>query len=123
MKEPSVQRPTFLGHKMRWVSSSMDGGSVYWGHCWKYQSPSGKLSVRAWPAQPNQNDEEIVDEPEVRLDFKLKMETAAIDTIFLGKYHTHKELLRLLERAEKNVKRLFRHVKSDYTRLKEVLDD
>jgi hypothetical protein len=122
MKEPNVNpKPTFLGHRMKWVASTRDGGSVYFGHCWKYKSSKGKLVVRAWPTEPNTNDETYTDPPEVRLEFTLKMEDDMTETMFVGRCRTHNELLRLLSRAEREVRKLFKRVELDYDVLKEIV--
>jgi hypothetical protein len=122
MKEPDIHpKPTFMGHEMKWVSKYSDG-SCYWGHCWKYTGPGGKLVVRAWPTQPNQNDDQFIDPPEVRLDFELKIKDNETETIFEGRCKTHNELLRLLQRAERQFKRLYLRVESDLQTLQDVME-
>jgi hypothetical protein len=110
-----------MGHDMKWIGGTMDGGSVYWGHCWKYKSPNEKLIVRAWPTEPNCNDESRTDPPEVRLEFRLKMDDDETETIFVGRCRTHNELLHVLQRAEGQVRKLYKRIESDYRVLRAIV--
>ena len=118
MKEPTDKpKPTFFGHKMTWVKSAMPH---FWGSFWMWKSKDGKVSVRAWPAQHTENDDEgYVEVPEVYI-----MSTAVdVGGWHRGRYKTHKELLRALKSAEASVRIHFKEVEREYKILLEMVGE
>ena len=112
MKEPKVSpKPTFCGHKMEWVERAMPN---YFGSFWMYRSKDRKVVVRAWPAQKTENDDWVMP-PEVLMVIDHAHEE------FVGRYKTHKELLRVLKRAESELMRQYKEAAKEYKMLLEVV--
>lgn len=107
VKRPTDKpEPTFCGHKMKW----------FFGSFWKHRSPDGEVVVRAWPAQKDdEQGDERVEPPEVYLVTPTQGEW------FKGKYRTHKELLRVLARAERELLRAYKDVAEEYKTLLKVV--
>jgi hypothetical protein len=118
VKEPDVTpKPTFFGHPMTWVGSKKP---TFFGSFWRYRSPSGKIVVRAWPSQLDDDFRNHQLSPEVNLSMDV---AGDFESWFEGKYHTHKALLRALRRAESEARRAFKEFSRYYNILKEVVDD
>lgn len=107
---PPTAAPTFFRKSMVWVGSEKP---LYIGSFWKYRSEDGKVQVRAWPAQKEEDGDHIYP-PEICVT------TTDGSYNIQGRYNTHKELLRVISRAESDIIRRFKQVSEEYHILRKV---
>jgi len=108
--KPLTEVPTFFRKKMRWIGSEKP---LYIGSFWRFRSENGEVQIRAWPAM-KEEDEDRIDPPEVCVT------TTDGSYVIVGKYKTHKELLRVIARAESDIIRRFKQVSKEYHILRKV---
>lgn len=115
MKKPDdLPAPTFFGKPMKWVCSQKPD---FRGSFWMWRSQLGHFIVRAWPVQNDEESEECFDPPEVHVHSQDTDGTGWYE----GKYKTHKELLRLLKRAEADIRRTYIQVEREYQILRDAM--